>query len=104
MIATRSVSSYTKPKRKVLKIIVLTLLVIILGVGVWFGTTIYNTLKKITSFSSGGNVLSLFNSNNSQLKGQSDGRTNILLLGMGGSKHPGGMLSDTIIVLSLDWK
>lgn len=37
-----------------------------------------------------------------QLKGEGSGRVNILLLGMGGSDHPGGLLSDTNIVMSID--
>jgi LCP family protein required for cell wall assembly len=39
-----------------------------------------------------------------QLKGEGDGRVNILLIGVGGSNHPGGTLADTIIVASLDPK
>lgn len=36
------------------------------------------------------------------LRGEEEGRTNILLLGMGGESHPGGpMLTDTIIVASI---
>ena len=105
MIESNSVSAYTKPKRKTLKIILLSLLVIILGVGIWFGAAAYNTLKKITSFSSGkGNIFSFLGDSNQQLKGQSEGRTNILILGMGGTKHPGGLLSDTMIVLSINWE
>ena len=37
-----------------------------------------------------------------QLKGEGDGRINILLLGQGGSKHPGGNLTDSIEVVSID--
>jgi LCP family protein required for cell wall assembly len=36
------------------------------------------------------------------LKGEGDGRVNILLLGIGGQKHPGGDLTDTMVVLSVD--
>jgi LCP family protein required for cell wall assembly len=36
------------------------------------------------------------------LKGEGDGRVNILLLGIGGQNHPGGDLTDTIVVLSVD--
>jgi len=36
------------------------------------------------------------------LKGEGDGRINILLLGAGGSSHPGGNLTDSIEVLSID--
>ncbi|HSX41221.1 MAG TPA: LCP family protein [Candidatus Saccharimonadales bacterium] len=39
-----------------------------------------------------------------KLKGEGDGRINILLLGTGGSGHDGGNLSDTIMVASIDPK
>lgn len=37
-----------------------------------------------------------------QLKGEGDGRINILFLGYGGTNHPGGSLTDTIQVISID--
>jgi LCP family protein required for cell wall assembly len=37
-----------------------------------------------------------------KLKGEGDGRINILLLGVGGDGHAGGTLSDTIMVASID--
>lgn len=39
---------------------------------------------------------------NANLRGEGDGRINILLLGIGGANHPGGMLTDSIMVLSID--
>ena len=36
------------------------------------------------------------------LNGEGDGRVNVLLLGIGGQNHPGGDLTDTMIVLSVD--
>ena len=36
------------------------------------------------------------------LKGEGDGRVNVLLLGIGGQNHPGGDLTDTMMVLSVD--
>lgn len=39
-----------------------------------------------------------------KLKGEGDGRVNIVLLGVGGGDHAGGTLSDTIMVASLDVK
>jgi len=39
---------------------------------------------------------------NVKLKGEGDGRINILFLGYGGSKHPGGNLTDTIQVVSIN--
>lgn len=39
---------------------------------------------------------------NVQLRGEGDGRINILLLGYGGANHPGGNLTDSIEVVSID--
>jgi LCP family protein required for cell wall assembly len=39
-----------------------------------------------------------------QLKGEAEGRINVLLLGIGGKGHPGGTLSDTIQVVSINPK
>lgn len=39
-----------------------------------------------------------------QLQGEGDGRINVLLIGIGGPKHPGGTLADTIMVASFDPK
>lgn len=36
------------------------------------------------------------------LQGEGDGRINLLIMGMGGPGHPGGLLADTIMVLSVD--
>ncbi len=36
------------------------------------------------------------------LNGEGDGRVNVLLLGIGGQNHPGGDLTDTMIILSVD--
>lgn len=38
---------------------------------------------------------------NKQLKGEPEGRTNILLLGMGGEGHTGALLTDTIMIASI---
>ncbi|MBU1166784.1 LCP family protein [Patescibacteria group bacterium] len=40
---------------------------------------------------------------NKELKGQAEGRTNILLIGMGGEGHSGAMLTDTIMVASIKY-
>ncbi len=50
-----------------------------------------------------GRLISLTTSG-SQVKGEADGRINILLLGMGGEGHDGAYLADTIILASLDPK
>lgn len=45
----------------------------------------------------------LFLSNDKEVSGQKDGRTNILLLGMGGEGHTGAELTDTIILASISY-
>lgn len=98
-----TLSNYKKPKRKIWKIVLISVVVVLLGIGVWLGTSAYSAIKKITSLS-GESVFNVFSKTEAQIKGQNEGRTNILLLGMGGTNHPGGTLSDTIIVLSIDWQ
>lgn len=55
------------------------------------------------AFENGLNGRSLIKSlySKEQLKGQSEDRVNILLIGMGGPNHPGGLLTDSIMVMSI---
>ncbi len=46
----------------------------------------------------------LVKSSDKKLKNEETGRVNILLLGIGGRKHEGGLLTDTIMLVSLDTK
>jgi LCP family protein required for cell wall assembly len=96
-------SNYKKPKRKKWKIILISVIAVLLGLGLWLGISAYSAMKKITSLS-GDSLFNVFSKSSQELKGQSEGRTNILLLGMGGTNHPGGTLSDTIMVVSIDWQ
>lgn len=48
-----------------------------------------------------GKLIGLVDSSDKKLKGESQDRINILLLGMGGKNHDGGYLTDTIILVSL---
>src|SRR3990167_4707174 len=99
----REVKISRNPWKKTLKWVVLGFLVIGLGVGTWVGLSANRAIKKITA--DGQQKSSLFSLFGKQaIKGQSEGRTNILLLGMGGKNHPGGYLSDTIIVSSLNYQ
>ncbi len=43
-----------------------------------------------------------FSSSKAALKGEGDGRINILVAGMGGANHPGGFLTDSMMVISID--
>lgn len=48
-------------------------------------------------------ISSLISSDFRKLKGESDDRTNVLILGMGGEGHDGPLLTDTIILLSYNY-
>lgn len=105
-VGPREVTISRRPWKKSLKWIFLVIILIVVGIGVWIGYSANSAIKKITS--DGGQKSSLlsflgdFNSGN--IKGKSEGRTNILLLGMGGTNHPGGTLSDTMIVMSINYQ
>lgn len=72
------------------------------------GLLFYKTLsatKKVITENVGGSAPAFLNKvGPRELKGEGDGRVNILLLGMGGAEHAGTYLTDTIMVLSLDPK
>lgn len=88
-----------KKKKSWKKRIILTLLVIFLIAGSFVGVKAYLLAKKMFE---GGTVPELLGFlGQGQLKGEADGRINILLLGIGGANHPGGTLTDTIMVASI---
>lgn len=85
----------------------LTVIVGIVGVAIiaWILTGYSMTRKIFTgNFSGASQILRLFSRTPDTLKGQNDGRINILLLGYGGVGHDGTFLTDTIQVLSLNTK
>ena len=77
----------------------LTVLVMLVG-GFLVGNAYFKT-KKI--FKGGGNAAALQEGvDPSKLRGEGDGRVNLLLLGRGGVGHEGADLTDTILVASID--
>jgi LCP family protein required for cell wall assembly len=72
--------------------------------GAWFGFAALSAAHKIIVHSDGGAPALAGTLKPSQLKGEGDGRVNILVLGVGGQGHEGPNLSDTIMVWSLDPK
>jgi len=88
--------------KKIKRAVILTFTILILALGGFFGFRAYNALRKVFTEGSG-DLLSLFGGNQAQqLKGESSGRTNILLLGVGDEGHSGATLSDTMIIVSID--
>ena len=90
-----------KGKKKVIIRSLLSLFVIgALGFGFFFGNA-YLKARKI--FGGGGNAPALnAQVDPTKLKGEGDGRVNVLLLGKGGAGHDGADLTDTILVASID--
>lgn len=86
--------------KKLIKRVLLTLLVIIIGVGGWLGYKFYENSAKIF----GGNIFGLFSS--THLQGEAEGRVNFLLIGYSADDpgHGGATLTDSIMIVSLNTK
>jgi polyisoprenyl-teichoic acid--peptidoglycan teichoic acid transferase len=79
----------------------LAALAIVLIMGGFLFWKFQSKLGKV--FKGGGSAAALHdNVDPTRLKGEGDGRINILLLGRGGENHAGGDLTDTILVASVD--
>lgn len=87
--------------RTILKRSVITLMALLIVVGVLLAIKIYLTERSVLK--GGGKAPALAKEIDiNQLKGEGDGRINILLLGTGGPNHDGGDLTDTIMLASID--
>ncbi len=75
---------------------------LILGVGGWFGSSIIGNLDKVFHGNIFSDVHALFSS--TTLRGEAQGRVNILLAGYQGKHSDEGALTDSIMVVSLDTK
>lgn len=103
---TEPVYEYHKPRNRRFgrKWFVIVPLVALLTVGGWFGFKAYQAAGRIiTSAGSGAPALAGV-IDPTKLKGEGDGRVNILVLGVGGAGHEGPNLSDTMMIWSLDPK
>ena len=80
---------------------VVVCLVLVIGVGGLLFSKGFLKLHKV--FQGGSSAAALTaNVDPTKLKGEGDGRVNVLLLGVGGAGHDGGDLTDTIMVASID--
>lgn len=87
--------------RTILKRGSLLLAVLILIGGVYFAAKLYITKRNV--FHGGGGAPALAsNIDINTLRGEGDGRVNILLLGIGGPGHDGPDLTDTMLLASID--
>ncbi len=88
------------------KFILYFLLILILGVLTWWSKQphVQATLAEWNKHSVWENIIRLVASSDKELKGESEGRINILLLGMGGIQHDGPYLTDSMMLVSLNPK
>ncbi len=96
---TKKLKNKWSRKRKVLTSI-LVVIVVLLGAGTWFGSGIIGNLDKVLHGNVFSDVQALFST--TRLKGESQGRVNILLAGHQGKNSNEGNLTDSIMVVSLD--
>ena len=89
-------------KKKVIKRSILTILLLVVGAGVFLGIKDLNVIDKVFHGNLFSDVQSLFSS--TKLNGESTGRVNILLAGYQGAQSDEGALTDSIMVVSIDTK
>lgn len=89
-----------RKKKRIIKSLAFVFVALILVSGFIFGNAF---LKARKIFSGGGGAPALnANVDPTKLKGEGDGRVNVLMLGKGGPGHDGADLTDTILILSID--
>lgn len=88
--------------KRLIKRFSLVAVVLVVGVVGFVGIKLFFATQSIIDRQGGGALALNQNVDPSELKGEGDGRVNILLIGIGGAKHTGGDLADTIIVASID--
>lgn len=87
--------------KKILKRSIVAVMVLTIVAGGYFAYKIYITQRHVLK--GGGKAPALAKTIDiAQLKGEGDGRINILVLGIGGPDHDGGDLTDTIMLASID--
>lgn len=94
-----------KPKRskgkKILRALAAVFVLIVLGVGGMAGYAYLKTRQIFKGDATGAAALEK-NVDPVKLKGEGDGRINVMMIGVGGDGHDGAYLTDTIIVASVD--
>lgn len=95
-------SQRSPAKKRAIKIAKISLAVVVV-IGIIIGIKSFIALQNIIERNLNGGALALQdNIDPNQLKGEGDGRVNILVIGIGGNGHQGGQLSDVILVASID--
>lgn len=106
-IAKDTVGGKTKNKKKLWRILLIAIGVIIITAGALFAYIVAQGSRVFDPSidPKQGLLKTLTNAEGSSLEsldGYKDGRINILFMGMGGSNHPGGQLTDSIMLVSIN--
>lgn len=91
-----------RSKKKIVLRSFAVLLVMVLAIGGFLFGKGYLNLHKVFKGGSDGAAALEDNVDPSRLRGEGDGRVNVLLLGRGGEGHDGPDLTDTILIASID--
>lgn len=95
----------TQPKKKSgWKLVLWAVLLICLVYLLWTGIAAALAFRKISTGDKPVALQFLDTLKSNQLRGENDGRVNVLLLGKGGAKHPGGELTDSMMLVSINTK
>ncbi|HET7301825.1 MAG TPA: LCP family protein [Candidatus Saccharimonadales bacterium] len=94
----REIKSWSRRKKIIVGIITLAIIAALIAGGLFLKG--YLNARKV--FRGGGSAVSLNEASPDLLKGEGDGRVNILLLGIGGEGHDAPDLTDTIMIASID--
>ncbi len=88
-------------RRRKIFTVIMTIIILVLMTGGFLALKAYINGNRILQGGGGSEALNS-NVDPSKLKGEGDGRVNILLLGRGGEGHDGADLTDSIIIASID--
>ncbi|HSX47671.1 MAG TPA: LCP family protein [Patescibacteria group bacterium] len=103
-VSLKPVPKKKRSARRKIAYSVLTLLLIGFGIGAWYGSAIIGSLNKVFHGNVFSDVRALIST--TKLKGEDQGRVNILLAGDSADDpgHAGANLTDSIMVVSIDTK
>lgn len=99
-VAAPSHPKAIQPRRRPWRLLVAAITFFVLSGLAWYGLTLYTALNKATS----GAVASSHKNVVKSVKAQDSDPVNILLIGVGGENHSGGLLADSIMIASIDPK
>ena len=98
----RKKSAGSSPRRKIIKRVILALIAVFLLINAWMAIKAFMASSSVFK----GDIFGLVQQK--ELKADAGGRSNILIFGTSedneGGNHPGGYLTDSIMVLSVDQK